>query len=336
MLQKYFAGLVLLITLSTSFTINADQNTSGSLTISPTIQEIDAKPGNSYDLTFTVENNSESTPITADVSIETFVEGSIPGSTSVTPFKAENDISNWIEAPKVEEFPLKTTSKKPIKLKIPSDAKSGAYFFAVVFQPRADSTPTDQNKSNLIIQTRLANLLFVNISGDASKQPVINNLNTNLNLVDIIFDKLTTNFEVEVKGSSYYRTAGNVFLTGDSDDITTLTSTLSNSLILPRGKRTFGDCYENHAFNFSFVDTCKKSNTSKLPYFGKKNLEVKLDYTNGTGLPQSTTTSKQIFFFPYKTLILIILLVVLVIIVNKYRQNLHLKNKSIDSNNDNK
>jgi hypothetical protein len=332
--QKFFIGLVLFTNLFTNLLAHAEPAPSGSLTISPTIQEVEAKPGNSYDLTFVVENNSESTPITADVSIETFVEGSIPGSTSVSPFKSDNDLSNWIESPKVEEFPPKTSSKKPFKLKIPSDAKSGAYFFAVVFQPRVDSASDDQNKSNLILQTRLANLLFVNIAGDSSKQPVINNLTTNLNVVDIIFDKLTANFEVEVKGNSYYRTAGNVFLTGDSDDITILTSTLSNSLILPGGKRGFGDCYENHIFNFSFVDTCKKANTTKLPYFGKKSLEVKLDYTNGSGSAQSITTSKQLFFFPYKTLLLIVLAAVLIFLIVRYIRRGNFKNKSVDSNND--
>jgi hypothetical protein len=334
--QKFIVGLVIFINLFTTFSIFAEQTSTGSLTISPTIQEVEAIPGNSYDLAFTVENNSESTPITADVTIETFVEGSIPGSTNVIPFKPENDLSKWIESPKVEEFPQKTITKKPFKLIIPNDAKSGAYFFAVVFQPRADSTGNDQNKSNLILQTRLANLLFVNIGGDSSKQPVTNNLTTNLNLVDIVFDKLTANFDVEVKGNSYYRTAGNVFLTGDSDDITVLTSTLSNSLILPGGKRSFTDCYENHVFNFGFVDNCKKTNTTKLPYFGKKNLEVKLDYINGSGLPQSTTASKQLFFFPYKTLFLIVLLTVLILLIVRFQKRKNLKNKSIDSNNDHK
>ena len=331
-----FAGLVLLLSLSTSLTVNSAQSTTGSLTISPTIQEIEAKPGNSYDLIFTIENNSESTPITADVSIETFVEGSITGSTNVIPFKPENDLSKWIELPKVEEFPQKTISKKPLKLKIPNDAKSGTYFFAIVFQPRASSTTDDQNKSNLILQTRLANLLFVNISGDTTKQPIINNLNTNLSVVDIFFDKLTTNFEIEVKGNSYYRTAGNVLLSGDSDDITILASSLSNALILPGGKRTFSDCYENHIFNLRFVDSCKKANNTKLPYFGQKNLEVKLDYTNGGSLPQSTTTSKQLFFFPYKMLTLILLITIFVLLAIKFRRRRNLKNESLDLKNDHK
>lgn len=297
--------------------VTAEQINSGNLIISPSIQEIEAKPGNSYDLIYTVENSSPSSAIIADVNIETFKEGDVPGSTIALPFNKDNDLSKWIDSPKVEEFPAKLTSKKPIKLNIPIDAKPGVYFFAVVFQPRSSISTDNSSKSNLVIQTRLANLLFVNIAGDSLKQPIINNLNTNLDIVDIFFDKLITTYEIEVKGNSYYRTSGNIFLT-DKDTLTTLNSTISDSLILPGGKKTFYECYENHIIAFLFVDKCKMENNSKLPYFGRKNLEVKIDYIAGSGSPKSTVATKQILFFPYKFLILILLIAALIIFTKKY------------------
>lgn len=316
-MKKYLIAFLVLTNLFSNIPSRAEETSTGNLTISPSIQEIEVKPGNSYDLVYNVDNTSPTSPITADIAIETFVEGSVPGSTNVLPFKPENDLSKWVESPKVEEFPAKTTSKKGVKINIPADAKPGAYFFAVVFQPKTDNSGNDPSKSNLQISTRLANLVFVNIGGDSTKQPVINNLSTNLNLVDIFFDKLTSNYEVEVKGSSYYRSAGNAFLT-DNNDITTLNSTISGSLILPSGKRTFYDCYENHIVKFQLIDQCKTENPSKLPYFGKKDLEVKLDFTSGDGTPKSITASKQIIFFPYKLLLLLLVISIAIILTRKY------------------
>jgi hypothetical protein len=326
-MKKILILLLLVANIATTINLNAEETTSGNLTISPSIQEIEVKPGSSYDLAYSVENTSPTESVTADVTIETFIEGSVPGSTTVLPFKPDADYSKWIVSPTVEEFPAKTTTKKPIKLNIPNDAKSGAYFFAVVYKPKTDKTIDSPSKSNLLLQTRLANLIFVNIAGDSTKQPVINNLSTNLNLIDIFFDKLTSTFEVEVKGNSFYRSSGNAFLT-DGDELTTLNSTISDSLILPGGKRIFYDCYENHLLKVFFVDMCKKENPSKLPYFGKKNLEVKLDYIDGNGSPQSSINSKQIIFFPYKLLLLLLFIAVLILVSRRYlRKKKYLKNK---------
>jgi hypothetical protein len=325
-MQKVLSIFIISLLIFQTVQVAAQPQPKGNLVISPAIQEVEAKSGNSYDLEFAIENNSESTPIIADVNIESFVEGDIPGSTNLVPFNTDNDISNWIKIPKIEEFPPKQLTKKPFKLSIPVGTKPGAYFFAIVFQPRVDTTPED--KSNLVIETRLANLLFVNIAGDTTKQPVINNFSTNLNLIDTFFDKLTTKFEVEVKGNSYYRTSGNMFLTSDPDNITILQSNFGDTLMLPGGKKTFNDCFENHIFSFFLIDSCSTTNTSKLPYFGKKKIELKLEFTNVNLLPQSTKVSKELYFFPYKTLFLVISLVILILVILKRSRNKQLKNKS--------
>ena len=154
-MKTFLSSLLIIVSLFGFITVKAQQSSTGNIVISPAIQEIEAKAGGVYDLSFNIENTSPSTSITSDVSIETFVEGSIPGSTNVIPFPADNDLSKWVQSPVIEEFPAKKVSKKLIKLSVPNDTKPGAYLFAVVFQPR--NSGIDDNKSNnLILQTRLA------------------------------------------------------------------------------------------------------------------------------------------------------------------------------------
>jgi hypothetical protein len=309
---KIFISFVLVTLLfSPAVLAQTQKNTSGSegLIISPPIQEVEAIPGKTYSIDYDVENNTALDTVKVDTSIETFEEGSIPGSANVVPFKPEKDQSYWLNVPKSQDFKKNVNTKVSYQLTIPENIQPGAYFFAIVYQPKLAEKQEVGGKNAVVLQSRIATLLFVNIGGDNSKQPLIENYKISPQWVDTLFDKVEVSYDIQVKGSSFYRPTGNLFLSDDrSDDITTLTSILSDKLILPGGKRSYNECFGNNIFQTK----CTDISAIKLPIFGQKSFDLRFDFTDGSGNPQSVVAKKQVIFFPYKTLLIIIGIILIV------------------------
>jgi hypothetical protein len=299
MFRKIVFGVVVFAAL-TSSSISSNAQSAQGLIISPPVQEVEAVPGKTYSVDYDIENNSSQEVITTDIAIETFEEGSIPGSANVVPFKPDKDYSNWLTVPKSLDFKKNSNSKTSYQLAIPEKAEPGAYFFAIIYQAKGQETIAAGGKNTVVLKSRIATLLFVNIGGDNSKQPLIQNFSTTPQWVDVFFDKLDVKYDVEVKGSSFYRPTGNLFLASSfSDSVTTLSSIASENLILPGGKRSYSNCYDS---NWS-MRKCSEP-TNNLPALGKSTLDLRLDFNDGNGAPQSVVAKKDIIFFPYKTLLI--------------------------------
>jgi hypothetical protein len=299
MFRKILFGIVIFTTLA-SFSISSNAQSSQGLIISPPIQEVEAQSGKTYNIDYDIENNSGQETITTDIAIETFEEGSIPGSANVVPFKPEKDYSNWLTVPKTLEFKKNNNTKTSYQLDVPPNTEPGAYFFAIVYQTRGQDNLAVGGKNTVLLKSRIATLIFVNIGGDGSKQPLIQNFSTTPRFLDVFFDKLDVKYDVEVKGSSFYRPIGNMFLTSPySDSITTLSSIASENLILPGGKRSYSNCFDSSLG----LQKCNEP-TKNLPLIGKSSIDLRLDFNDGNGNPQSVVAKKNIIFFPYKTLLI--------------------------------
>lgn len=297
------------------------QSSSQGLIISPPIQEVEVLPGKTYSIDYDIENNTNTDLLTVDTSIETFEEGSIPGSANVVPFKPEKDLSYWLKVPKSQDFKKNVNTKTTYQITIPDDVAPGAKFFAITYQPRENEVQSVDGRNTVVLKSRIATLIFVNIGGDTSKQPLIQNFAATPELIDPLFDKIDVKYDVEVKGTSFYRPVGNLFLIDDaSDNIITLSSILSDNLILPGAKRSYNKCFGNNIF----LTKCREQNTFDLPWFGKRNIELRLDFTDGAGNPQSVTTKKQITFVPYKTVLLVFGVLIMIFlgfkIVKKFKK----------------
>ena len=305
------------------------------LLISPAISEIEADPGKTYDLDYKVENDTNSDSLNVDVTIETFQEGDIQGSANVVPFEADKDNSYWLKIDSKQIYKSGEIKKLSYQLSIPQQATPGAYFFAIVYQPKTAKTASENNA--LILKTRIATLLFVNIGGDTSKQPVISDYSVNtstlssISIIDPIFDRLDLTYTVAVKGHSFYRPSGNLFLTdSNADSITTLSSVNSDKIILPGSKRDYQFCARS---KFSLAKNCSTTeNSDKIPFFGNKNLVLRFDYTDGNSNPQTIVAQKQVILFPYKTLLLILGLVgvsyLIYFVLHRFKLNHATKNQS--------
>lgn len=282
------------------------QGTAQGFVISPAILEVEAEPGKSYDLDYTIENNTGIDNIVVDIRIETFQEGSIPGSANVVPFEPEQSRAYWLNVPKTQEYKLGEKKKWAYQLTVPDNTAPGAYFFAIVYQPQQDTTTQEIGGGSVVLKTRIVTLVFVNVGGDSSKQPTIENYTLeNGYWVDPFFDRVDLSYDVQVKGNSFYRPAGNLFLTDNgSDTIDTLSSIVSERIILPGGTRSYNYCIRQ---SFSYSQQCGENGIqTSLPLVGQRSVVLRLDFTDGTGNPQTVIAEKQVFFVPYKLSLLVV------------------------------
>lgn len=272
-------------------------------TVAPIIDEVEAVPGQTYQLEYSIANYSVKDKLETKVTIETFREGSIKGSSEIIPFTKENDYSFWLNVPESQEFDFNKVTKTTYQLSVPTDAKSGAYFFAIVYEPVNQVSQEEAEKPQLKLKTRIAALLFVNIKGDDAKQPVIENFKATSRVIDPFFDTLTLKYDIKVKGNSFYRPVGNIFYIEQNDEISVLSSIVSDNILLPNGKRGYEECYGQTLFK----KDCKSSSID-FPWFGTRTFELRLDYTDGNGDPKSTSAKQEVIFFPYKTALIIVLI----------------------------
>ena len=306
MVWKQWFVVVVMVLVCTSHVLVSAQNTGAQgLGISPAVLEVEAEPGKAYDLEYLVENNTGIDNISVDVSIETFEEGSIQGSANVVPFKPERDLSYWLTVPKLQVYKQLEKKKQTYQLTIPQDTTPGAYFFAIVYQPQTSVQQKIAGGNTVELKNRIATLLFVNIGGDSSKQPQIENYTTSSTWIDPVFDRLDILYDVRVKGNSFYRPIGNIFLndTG-SETITTLSSFTSDRLILPNAVRGYKYCVKSNVY---IGKTCESIELDgKLPWLGSRTLTLRLDYNDGNGNPQTVVADKAVYIFPYKITLLVI------------------------------
>jgi hypothetical protein len=284
--------------------VSANAQGAQGLGISPSVQEVEAQSDKTYDIEYLVENNSGVDNLLTNVEIETFQEGSIEGSANVVPFPKDKDYSSWLSVPKTQIFRTGQPTKLTYQVSVPKDTSPGAYFFAIVYSGQANDANTIGGTNKVIIKSRIATLLFVNVSGDKSKKPEIENVSVTPKFIDPFFDKLEINYDVRVKGASFYRPSGNVFLAADgTDNIKTLSTISSEKLILPGGKRSYSTCIKALWNN----NGCENELEAQLPWMGKNVLSLRFDYTDGDGNPQSVKTDKNLYIFPYKTTLIALL-----------------------------
>jgi hypothetical protein len=283
-----------------------NENSRG-LIISPPIQEIEVTPGKNYTIDFDVENDTTIENLETNLSIETFKEGELKGSANVVPFEKDRDYSVWLNIPPVLQLKKGVNQKVSYSINIPENTDAGAYFFAIVYAPKNSSE--EDNSSKIKLQSRIASLLFVNVKGDTKKEPILEKVSVKPTFIDVFFDKIDISYDVKVKGSSFYRPVGNTFLIDEkSDTITTISSIVSENLILPNGSKTYTGCLNKNVS----LSKCNDTSAIDLPIVGKRDFEIRLDYNDGLGSPQSVTTSRNIIFFPYKTVLILFLFILLV------------------------
>lgn len=308
-------SLLILLTLFSSLFLvaNAQQEYRG-IIVSPTIQEIEAEKGKDYNFDITLENNNSDQNYSVTVLKQTFQAGQDEGQPILKEFNTEDKSASWIGTfePK---FDLKPKEKKisQIKISIPTMAEAGSYYYAIVYEVKNSNLPEG---SNVIINQRIASLIFVQVQGQVKREASFTNFYPNLYIVDPIFDNLQLNYRIQVEGNSYLRPAGNIFVYSNKDEPNnTLDLNPDRKILLSNSARNFS-IYSSPFLSIPFVSSgVSQSGSTSVrqveidrPIFGNKNVEVNMTYSNSDGQFVKTNGVVNVWFIPWKLLLLIVLI----------------------------
>jgi hypothetical protein len=298
--------------------------TNKGLIIVPAIQNIDAEKGRIYNLSLTLENDTN-----ADQNInmltQTFKAGSEEGAPELKDFE-QNDIhKNWIEYV-IPNFTIKAKEKKiiPYNLNIVDVAEEKSYYFALIFNVNNQSNQENNQTNKVRINQRIAGLLFVNVGGQNNQKIEINqnfitssSLKINgIEIVDSLFDDLRLEYQLKNKGTKYIQPEGNIFfLSGDEKIIEKYDINPENRIIINDTKRSFG-YFIDSKFNLPFSKNIEKDSLIQVdnvfPIFGMNKFDLRVNYVNENKELKTENLMKSIIFIPYKLILTILITCVII------------------------
>ncbi|MDE2591036.1 MAG: hypothetical protein KGL95_15370, partial [Patescibacteria group bacterium] len=310
--KKLFAIIIFIIlTVTVVFSAAYAQKTPAiDLTISPTVLELVATPGDTLTQKFRVRNNgSQATTLGITVDKLTVQDGQI---TPTNPTPAD-DFMSWIS------FDKKTFSANPkewtdvsITLTIPKSAAFG-YYYALRIEPITATESANTPAAKLIGQIVLPVLLTVRSPGAKSEVQLLNFQTPSL------VEYLPAVFSVTIKntGNVHVKPRGNIFIQGPGNvDLGTLDINPTFGIVLPGATRTFQSTWDDGFLVQEPVieddgavktDTAGKPvthlviNWDKLTHFriGKYSASALVVYDNGKrDVPLEQTVT--FWVFPYK------------------------------------
>lgn len=172
--------LSLFFILSSLFMIHSPANAQESarvITIVPPTREIILAPGEKTEGTLKVINDSEE-PITFNATIRDYVVNDNAGTPEILP---PNTLSNrysaaaWI-APVPDQFTIAPHARQELTyyIQIPSDARPGGHYAAVVYQP---TDIIGVSGTGTGVQTQIGTLFYINVKGNISEDAAVKQFN---------------------------------------------------------------------------------------------------------------------------------------------------------------
>ena len=172
--MKYFLkfGLaVFLVTLAitTSGVAVKSANATTGLTVSPASTDIEVAPGDTYEGTLRIVNESD-----AKMPYKAYVTPySVTGEEYkpyFTPIKGAIDATKWFALSKAGgTLSVDGTAKIPYTITVPADTPGGSYF-TTVFAETADK---NSNESGVATRKRVGMVVYLRVSGDGKKAGII-------------------------------------------------------------------------------------------------------------------------------------------------------------------
>lgn len=181
-----------------------------SLTVSPTLFEMSANPGQEWSSSIRVVN-SNSYPITIFANAVNFAPQGEDGQGKFVPIIEEESkgqtIAEWISIPESEIIiPPEQTHKLDFTIKVPEDASPGGHFAAVLIgtKPPANETGVPEVKTSQIVTS----LVFLRVTGDVVESGNIRSFRT----TSAILEKPEATFELrfENKGNVHIQPQGDI------------------------------------------------------------------------------------------------------------------------------
>lgn len=295
--NKIFSAAVIALFL---IPIGAFAQESQSLSVSPTIFEMTANPGQVWQSTLRVIN-----PNPYDLRLYTDVVNFRPlgekGASEFIPIAEDSSepatFAEWIDVPDGQLLvPAEQTLQIPIIINVPENAPPGGHFAAVLVGTRAPESGAGQVETAQVVSS----LLFLRISGDIIESGNIRSFRTTSRLLDR--PQATFELRFENKGNVHLQPQGEIVIKNMWGQ---------ERGTIPVNQRTlFGNVLPNSVRNYSFTWTGEWSPSD----IGLYNAEVVLAY--GEEQRQSVFSSTSFWLMPWKivggTLLAILVTLVLV------------------------
>lgn len=324
MLKKslaFFGIIVFVLSLfyNSGISIQAQNQTQiKGLVLSPALQEIDAEPGQSYQIDLDIRNDTVDKTYNLIHTTNTFEAIGEEGVPVLKEFNSQDQQKTWIGYPEpiinLEPGEAKITR---VTLSVPKEASPGGYYFALIIGETGMTTP---EANQVLINSRVGTLLFVNVLGDVEKQVSFDVFDLDKQIYDPFFDAIQLKYKIRVTGNTFLRPSGNIYF-GTEESTGAVTLNPDNKIILPNSARLFQTfipaSYELPGFLNNSRNDLKSASieTIKKPWFGQKDIEAKVVFADANQDVSQKIVRKKVIFFPWKTLLLILMGVGLIVLI---------------------
>lgn len=211
------------------------------LTISPARQQINVNPGESYNVSLKLINESQ-IPLTGTLKAVDFIVTGRDG----TPILLEGDdkplsnqfsASSWINLPfEKANIAANDVLKLNLKVNVPDDANPGGKYTAIYYETLGPTdTGSDSTSQFSAVSSRVVSLISFRVSGEVNESAFI----TTLNVPQFLeFGPVNVSFDIFNKGDLHITPTGQVSLkswTGKEID----RQTLEQKNVFPDARRTY-------------------------------------------------------------------------------------------------
>jgi hypothetical protein len=269
----------------------AHAQSSQSFSLSPTIFNVEAQPGQEWQTELRLIN-SNSFPLELSVAVQNFS----PGPDGATPQFMDPDVddqslfANWIETDTSIIVPPEQTYELPIQVSVPADAEPGGHFAALLVSTNsANSGGTSVGTAQAI-----SSLLFLRVAGDVSEIASIRSFRT----TDYLVANPEATVELRVKNS------GNVHIQPQGEIVLYNMWGQERGIIPINKQSAFGNVLPDSIRTYRFTWTGEWSITD----IGRYTVEAALVY--GSTGKKTIYDQTYFWFIPIQWLLLVVLFIV--------------------------
>ena len=224
--------LILLLVLTTSAKVFAQETGNYDVTVSPVFFDLSVNPGGSISDTIRVRNNSD-TPLPVKVEVKRMT-GDETGALTFNDENSDGSL-NWITFPEtnITLTPLEYTNI-PFTINVPEDAAYGYYYTINLTQQGAS-----QETSGAAISGAAAVPILLNVRKDGAQAKIEIE---SFEVAKYLNETLPVNFSVKLAntGNVHVRPRGNIFISGSGqENITSIDINPNGAAIIPDTTREF-------------------------------------------------------------------------------------------------
>lgn len=262
-----------------------------SFTVSPTIFDMTANPGQVWNSTIRVIN-ANPYDLMVYMDVVNFKPQGESGVPVFSPSSAEDRIqanfAAWISTTPELTLPAETTIELPIQISVPADAEPGGHFAAVLIGTK----PPEKTDNETKVETSqvISSLLFLRVSGDIREEATVRSFRS----LDYFLNRPETTFELRIENT------GNVHVQPQGD-IKIYNMWGQERGVIPVNKQSlFGNVLSDSVRKYNFEWKGEWS----LADIGRYTVEATLTY--GTNARQSLTADASFWVVPWKILLVTI------------------------------